>query len=167
VPPAKASAWTATSSPKPSRPDPIPCSDRAACSSTWPPTCQSTGSGPSSSDTPSCYNNRGCSTIPLRSREMRGCLRAYKAHLNLTTDGIKTMPDWAIDKKGDKSKIEGFLSNELTTSEICVVLRSGNLIYLRSIDAYSNDCWSGKKDTSEWKSLYVLESSQLIGTWKR
>jgi hypothetical protein len=92
---------------------------------------------------------------------------AYKAHLNLTTDGIKTMPSWAIDKKGDKPKIEGILSNELTTSEICVVLRSGNLIYLRPMDAYNNDCWSGKKDTSAWRSLYVLESSQLIGTWKR
>jgi hypothetical protein len=34
VPPARASAWTATSSPTPSRPDPIPCSARAACSTT-------------------------------------------------------------------------------------------------------------------------------------
>jgi hypothetical protein len=33
-PPARASAWTATSSPTPSRPAPIPCSARAACSTT-------------------------------------------------------------------------------------------------------------------------------------
>jgi hypothetical protein len=34
VPPAKASAWTATSSPTPSGPAPIPCSARAACFTT-------------------------------------------------------------------------------------------------------------------------------------
>jgi hypothetical protein len=34
APPARASAWTATSNPTPSRPDPIPCSARAACSTT-------------------------------------------------------------------------------------------------------------------------------------
>jgi Transposase DDE domain len=34
APPARASAWTATSSPTPSRPAPIPCSARAACSTT-------------------------------------------------------------------------------------------------------------------------------------
>ena len=34
APPARASAWTATSSPIPSRPAPIPCSAKAACSTT-------------------------------------------------------------------------------------------------------------------------------------
>src|SRR5688572_28130580 len=34
APPARALAWTATSSPTPSRPAPIPCSARAACSTT-------------------------------------------------------------------------------------------------------------------------------------
>ena len=64
------------SSPTLSRPAPIPCSARAACSTTSSPTCPNTGCGPSWNNTPKSCGNRVSSPKPLPSHKMRGSLRS-------------------------------------------------------------------------------------------